>query len=178
MTVQIYELADVAAILGIEKSRVKNWTIGRPFSVQPSVRASFGKGSRNLFSRNDVYCFALVQRLVEAGTPVAAIQKMLDAVKPHLARDDFWKDQNWLFVNHTGRSALAYAVSWVVESSTNFHLQPQDETGCFYGVNLRSLGISVSKKIDTYRQRMTSARSSIRKRTRGKISIKRSQERC
>lgn len=172
MTTQVYELGDVAAILGIEKSRVKNWTIGRPFSVQASLRASFGKGSRNLFGRNDVYCFALVERLIEVGAPVAAIQEMLEVVKPHLASDEFWKNPNWLLVNSTGRAALAYAVRFAAESSPNFKLQPHDEIGSFYGVNLRSLGVAVSKKIDIYRkQQMTSARLSVRKRTKGKMSV-------
>jgi hypothetical protein len=175
MSVQIFELADVAAILGIEKSRVKNWTIGRPFSVQASVRASFGKGSRNLFSRNDVYCFALVERLIGVGTPVAAIQQMLEVVKPHLASDDFWKDPNWLLVNHTGRAALAYAISFAAESSANFKLRPQDEIGCFYGVNLRLLGDATSKKIETYIHQQTSGRLSVRKTTRGKTAIRRTR---
>ena len=103
MAIEVFELADVAAILGIEKSRVKYWTIGRPFSVQASVRASFGKGSRNLFSRNDIYCFALVKRLSDVGAPAKAIQDMLEKLAADVAEDAVWQEQRWLFLRRTNR---------------------------------------------------------------------------
>jgi hypothetical protein len=180
MQIAVFELGEVAAILNLPTTRVKNWTIGRPFSVRPSIRASFGKGSRNLFSKNDVCCLALLERLIGAGASVADIQKMLEAVKPHLAGDDFWKNPNWLLVNRTGRAsfhaALAYAVSFTTESSANFKLQPEDEIGCFYGVNLQSLGEAVSIKIESFMQRQkTSCGLLARKASEGKAPRKRTR---
>jgi hypothetical protein len=69
MGVPIYELGEVAALLHLEKSRIKNWTIGRPFTVRPSLRSSAGKGSRNLFGVTDLYCFALVKHFVDLEIP-------------------------------------------------------------------------------------------------------------
>jgi len=150
---QIYELADVAAILGIAKSRVKNWTIGRPFSLRPSVRASFGKGSRNLFGENDLYCFALIQRLSDVGAPVAAIQSILDK-QWDLARDAFWEDQNWVVIKRQGHHS-SYEVNIAPESTFNVPLEPEDEVFCFYAVNLKSIVDTVSKKINMFRHRQT-----------------------
>lgn len=151
MTIQIYELADIAALLGIEKSRVKNWTIGRPFSIQPSVRASFGKGSRNLFSRNDVYCFALVQRLSEAGAKSADIQGMLEKLKPNLTGDMFWKGGNWLSLKRTNRNISCEVTEGPQGIGyINVPIEPEDEVVCSYGVNLKSIADHVSTKIEMF----------------------------
>ena len=143
----IYELADIAGILGIEKSRVKSWTIGRPFCVRPSVRAALGKGSRNLFSRNDVYCFALVKRLNEAGVPVACIQGMLENLRPNFADDKFWKDQNWILITRKG-SDFSYDIDFGAKFFIQFEIDPEHNIACVYAVNVKSVREAVLDKIN------------------------------
>ena len=152
--VQIYELGDIAAILGIEKSRVKSWTIGRPFSVRASVRASFGKGSRNLFSRQDVYCFALVHRLNEVGVPVAAIQGMLEKFRPYLLDDAFWKNSGWLFLKRTNRD-VSYEGDFDPNEFgyLNIPIKPEDELVCSYAINLKPIADDVSARINVFSHR-------------------------
>ena len=157
MELQIYELADIAAILGLEKARVKNWTIGRPFSVRPSIRASFGKGSRNLFSKNDVYCFALVKRLNEIGTPVEAIQQMLKGgYGAELAEDSsWWQDGGaWLIIERIGSSyriGIQITHKDAAYQTASVTLQPEDEVACCYAVNLKPFADAVSTRIDVFR---------------------------
>ena len=155
---QIYELADVAAILGLQKSRVKNWTIGRPFSVRPSVRASFGKGSRNLFSRNDVFSFALVKALNERGAPVDAIQKMLERFAGDLPNDALWKGRTWLVLKRANRDVSCDLFEPEDMGYINLRIEAEDEIVCSYMVNLASIVDAVSEKINALnRQQRKSA---------------------
>lgn len=83
---QIFELSEVAELLHLSASTVKNWTIGRPLSIKPSIRASRGKGSRNLYSRNDVCVLALAAQLSRNGFALNTVQKVLKELrdKSHL----------------------------------------------------------------------------------------------
>jgi len=150
-SIQVYELADIAAILGMEKSRVKNWTIGRPFSVRPSVRASVGKGSRNLFSRNDIFCFALVKRLNEIGVPVTAIQNVLKKMEAELPRDEFWKSARWLHLQRTNRdTSFAIAIDVDTFGYENVTIEAEDEFVCFYALNMKVIEDLISTKIHMF----------------------------
>jgi len=79
----VFMLQEAAEILGMPKSRVKNWTIGRPLRILPSVQAH-GTGSRNLYGRRDLYSIAIANRLSLDGLTVQAIQNVLDGLGPDL----------------------------------------------------------------------------------------------
>src|SRR2546423_1431209 len=81
----VFQLSDVALILDMEETRVKNWTIGRPLAVKPSVRTSSGPGSRNLYSIEDVYLMALADQLCRDGFTTQIAQRALEVVGPHVA---------------------------------------------------------------------------------------------
>jgi DNA-binding transcriptional MerR regulator len=68
-------------IVGIDLERAKNWTSDRPFTIEPSIQKASGKGSRNLYSREDLYRMALAYSLSTAGMSGAAIGKVLEAVQ-------------------------------------------------------------------------------------------------
>lgn len=70
-------LAEAAGILGIPATRVKNWTIGRPLKISPSIGAT-GTGSRNLYDRCDLYRLAIAAQLGRDGFAARAIQSVLD----------------------------------------------------------------------------------------------------
>jgi hypothetical protein len=78
--VDVFTLAEVAELLRAPKTRIKNWTIGRPLKIVPRILAGQGKGSRNLYSLEDVYVFALVDRLHRDGLSNEAIRHVLDGV--------------------------------------------------------------------------------------------------
>ena len=148
METDIYEIGDVAAILGIEKSLVKNWTIGKPFAVLPSVRASSGTGSRNWFGRNELFCFALVRKLNEAGAPVAAIEKLLDK-QSDLWEDGFWESHDWVVVSYNGHDAW-YEINIAPDATFNVRLEPEHEMVYFYAVNLKKLVEAVVMRIVSF----------------------------
>jgi DNA-binding transcriptional MerR regulator len=74
----VFTLGAVAKILGLPKTRVKNWTIGRPLKIVPEISAGQGKGSRNLYSFEDIHVFALVNELDRDGFSSRAIKRILD----------------------------------------------------------------------------------------------------
>ncbi len=78
---EIFELGEIAKVLGMPVTKVKNWTIGRPLKIEPSVKTASGHGSRNLFSLEDVYLIGVANELSKAGMAAKAIGKLVDAVK-------------------------------------------------------------------------------------------------
>lgn len=76
----VFEFSEVAEIVGMPKARAKNWTVGRPIKLTPSVKGSGGTGSRNLYSVEDVYLMAFVNELWRAGFTLKAIQRVLDTL--------------------------------------------------------------------------------------------------
>jgi len=153
LEVVIYELADVARFLGIDKSRLKNWTIGRPFKVRPSVRSASGKGTRNLFCVDDLYAFAVIQHLNDAGVPILAIQGLLDKHDG----DYFWKDQSWILISRRGDH---FVYEDPHEVSTNpLVLDPEQKVICFYAVNVRLIQDAVQARIGGALRRRQVSRS-------------------
>jgi DNA-binding transcriptional MerR regulator len=76
---EIFSLGEVAEILAIPETRVKNWTIGRPLKIRP-LRAARGTGSRNLYGLHDMHRIAIANQLHKNGFRAEAIQKVLDAL--------------------------------------------------------------------------------------------------
>ena len=78
---EIFELSEVARILKVPKARIKNWTIGRPLRITPTIRTASGKGTRNLYSVEDVYVLTLANQLNEDGFSPKAIQAVIKKVR-------------------------------------------------------------------------------------------------
>jgi hypothetical protein len=77
----VFELGDIAKILGMPIAKAKNWTIGRPMTIEASIRTASGHGSRNLFSLEDVYVMGVANELSKAGMAANAIGKLVGAVR-------------------------------------------------------------------------------------------------
>lgn len=80
LLMEIFELAEMAEVLGMPLTKARNWTIGRPLSIPASVRTATGTGSRNLYSIEDVYLMGLANEFSKAGFAAKAIGKLLEAV--------------------------------------------------------------------------------------------------
>jgi DNA-binding transcriptional MerR regulator len=77
---QVFELSEMTELLGMSQVKAKNWTAGRPFKIQASVRTATGTGSRNLYSIEDLYLMALANQFSKAGFAAKAIGKLVKAV--------------------------------------------------------------------------------------------------
>jgi hypothetical protein len=79
--IQAFEFREMISILGMSPSRAKNWTVGRPFKLEPSIRTASGQGSRNLYSLEDVYLMGVANDLSHTGMAAAAIGKLVAALR-------------------------------------------------------------------------------------------------
>lgn len=71
---QVFELAKVAEIAGIKRSRLKNWVLGKTaLKIVPSVEV----GLRRLFSAEDVFKVVVAAKLDAAGLKKQAINDVL-----------------------------------------------------------------------------------------------------
>jgi hypothetical protein len=75
----VFMLSEVARVLGMPESRVKNWTIGRPLLIKPLVPA-YGTGTRNVYSVYDIYRMAIAKHMNASGATARAIQAVVDKV--------------------------------------------------------------------------------------------------
>jgi hypothetical protein len=78
---EIFELGEIAKILGMSLTKAKNWTIGRPLKLEASIKTASGQGSRNLFSLEDVYLMGVANELSHSGLAAAAIKKFVAALQ-------------------------------------------------------------------------------------------------
>jgi DNA-binding transcriptional MerR regulator len=83
-TPKVFFQSEVAALLGLPDSLVKNWTIGRPLRITPQ-RSAAGSGTRNLYGEEDLYRFAVAKKLSMDGFASPAIQSILDELRSELA---------------------------------------------------------------------------------------------
>jgi hypothetical protein len=95
--VRVFEVADVAAILEMDVAKVKNWTIGRPLQIGPSVKSAAGSGSRNLYGEDDLYLMALANALSKSGMAANAIKLLIDTLP------DDWRQMGILAAYRPGQ---------------------------------------------------------------------------
>lgn len=69
--------ADVEKITGVNRNRLEQW-LSRGF-IAPSIQAASGSGTRNRWSRADLYTIAIFKRLVESGLSRETVGKLLSA---------------------------------------------------------------------------------------------------
>jgi len=77
----IFELAEMAKVIGMPFTKAKNWTMGRPIRFRASLRSGMGTGSRNLYSLDDVYLMGIAYECGKAGMAAKAIGRLIDAVR-------------------------------------------------------------------------------------------------
>jgi hypothetical protein len=80
-TIQTFEFREMISVLGMSPSRAKNFTVGRPFKLEPSIRTASGHGSRNLYSLEDVYLMGVANDLSHAGMAAGAIGELVAALR-------------------------------------------------------------------------------------------------
>ena len=80
-----FSIGQMTGLVGMDADKVKNWMAGKPFSFKPSAQSASGKGSRNIYSRQDLYVLAVANEFSKAGFAGKAIGRLLEAIRPRLA---------------------------------------------------------------------------------------------
>jgi hypothetical protein len=55
----VFDRSQISGIAGLTTAVVKHWSTGKPLSIPPSIHAPGRVGAQPLYSRDDVYKFAL-----------------------------------------------------------------------------------------------------------------------
>jgi DNA-binding transcriptional MerR regulator len=84
----LFTIGEMTSIIGMDSDKVKNWMAGKPFEFKPSAKSASGKGSRNIYKIQDLYLLAVANEFSKAGFAGKAIGRLLDAIRPKLARLD------------------------------------------------------------------------------------------
>ncbi len=136
LPMEIFELPEVAEVLGMPLTKARNWTIGRPLTIPASVRKATGTGTRNLYNIEDVYLMGLANEFSKAGFAAKAIGRLVNEVDAtKLAKMD------WLTVYRTG--GLKYTIK-------EGKVQPPESVLLWMTLNIGGL----VKKIDRAVERM------------------------
>lgn len=80
----VFTQSEVAKIVGMKRTLLKNWTMDRPLTIIPSERPARGPGSPNLYSRQDIYLIALAYKLSQAGL---AVKERIKGLLQHLKEE-------------------------------------------------------------------------------------------
>jgi hypothetical protein len=81
MPIQTFEFREMIDVLGMQATKAKNWSAGRPFKLEPSIRTATGQGSRNLYSLDDVYLMGIANDLSLSGMSAGAIGELVSALR-------------------------------------------------------------------------------------------------
>jgi hypothetical protein len=85
----IFDRKQIAEYLGLDYDAVKNWSIGRPIHIEPSVRAPGTSGARNVYSTTEVYLMALAHLLVNGiGLRASLAADIIGQVRPEWCERD------------------------------------------------------------------------------------------
>jgi len=82
----LFTIGQMTDIVGMDSDKVKNWMAGKPFMFKPSAMSASGKGSRNIYNLKDLYLLAVANEFSKAGFAGKAIGRLLDAIRPRLAK--------------------------------------------------------------------------------------------
>ena len=78
--------------------QARNWTLGRPLRIRPSVRAAIGKGTRNLYNDTDAYKLSIANKLRHGGVGFRVIRYVIETVEPEQFVDG---RADWLILSVT-----------------------------------------------------------------------------
>lgn len=84
---QVFMSSEAACILGLSPTRIQNLTSGRNLQVRPSIIAH-GIGTRNMYSRTDLYRLAIASQLNKDGFTAQWIQTVMDRLQPAFEKSE------------------------------------------------------------------------------------------
>ena len=141
--------ADVEKITGVKRQRLEQW-LSRGF-IAPSIQAASGHGSRNIWSRNDLYTIALFKKITESGLSRKMVSDFLSA--GIVGRKKVNDVMFMLYMRKEGKrkgSAIYFKkgediVLHLDDIQTDLNMHPFDDV---FIVNFIKLRVAIDKKIE------------------------------
>jgi hypothetical protein len=129
----------MADVLGMPLTKAKNWTVGRPFKLNASLMEAAGKGTRNLYSIEDVYLMGLAYEFSRAGMAANAIGKLVEVVRGAFPQG-LGKIEGLTVWRPTGK--LAYQVR-------EGHEQPKGDVLLWHTLHVAELVACIDQKVES-----------------------------
>ena len=137
---------DVTAVTGVKRTRLQQWL--EQGWITPSIQQADGHGTRNVYSRNDLYAIAFFRRVVESGLPRKVVADIIS--KGVLAQDITRKQllrTVWVYVRDGENTACGISEVDDPESWSLFYTLLQMNVTGFDDVMVFYLG-RVVRKVD------------------------------
>ena len=151
---EVFELADVSKITKIPKTRVQNWSVGRPLRIIPSIRGGRGQGSRNLYSRTDIYRIALAKELTFY-LDSKVIQHVVEEADKRIPQYPFSGELQWLLIKQRKKKLIK--CDWLgpyenlEQQSLSDYINSNEMSLGLFVLNLAILFKQIDKKIEELR---------------------------
>ena len=148
----VFELSEVAQIVGIPAWKAKNWSHGRPIQISPSFRGGKGRGSLSLYSTADIYLMALAREMYESGFSSGAINSLVKKLEGKSLQDSdkplmlFYLQAEHAFVEFVSQDWLQGKGSWL--GSTAGDNKPLVLTL----VRIQALAKRINKRIEEFKK--------------------------
>jgi len=138
LLMEIFELSEMAVVLGMPLTKARNWTIGRPLTIPASVRTASGTGSRNLYGMEDVYLMGLASEFSKAGFAAKAIGRLVDEVDAKRLAD-----MGWLTIWRGPK------LTYIIKEGK---VQPQDNVLLWMTLNIGGLVKKIDRAVEQMRK--------------------------
>ncbi len=148
-----FKASRVTEITGVKRNRLQVWMENG--WIIPSIEKASGHGTRNVFSKEDLYCIAMFRVLVERGLPRKTIGAFFSSIMSyykHLSASVINAIEFWYF-GRIGNELIAHAVfSDDINEPVSIFLQKNHVIGKkffddVYFINFRKIRESVDLKI-------------------------------
>ena len=83
----VYTTFEICKKMGIRKERFREW-IDRGY-IKPSIQKASGRGTKNLFSKNDLYTIALFNYLIDRGFSREEVSRRISKIYQDWGGEDF-----------------------------------------------------------------------------------------
>ena len=136
---------DIERILKVKRQRLEAWQERGYFS--PSIQKASGPGTRNIYSRGDLYGIWLFERLLYIGVPRKVLGELINST-------------DWENLEKTGYNFAEVHVGISDENGAKFEyggeefsknppfIQPEDDADAHFIINIRKIFREVDSKIE------------------------------
>ena len=115
--------ADIEKITGVKRNRLQQW-LERGY-ITPSIQVASGQGTRNIWSRNDLYTIALFKKIIESGLSRKVVSDFLSAGT--IGGDDVKGIYCLVYMRGGGKvkaESVSFFTEFLLDGTPTLHLDP------------------------------------------------------
>ncbi len=113
-----FQAAEVTRITGVKRTRLQQWL--EKGWIAPSIQAADGHGTRNLYTRHDLYTVELFKKIIEYGLSRRTAGEWLSRCQDHAAGSGYTAGSIWDLPSAQSYNSLIVYVKWDQSKSEVF----------------------------------------------------------